>query len=212
MKQVSFITALISILILIGAPCSASTLDTGSPYSTVSGVPGICYEQAGVLFDCNGNSITASQEQDLVNKLKTGRPIPWRKNADGSISPEDASVANAYTAIPRVDGHVSQTLSIQQVSGAMVHNNGQGATDSVQTLPVSSSCLGAAVLFYAETARSANKFKALTQGTDVMTLDGVAGTAGHGAYVLPAVGDRMTCIAVTGGWDCRSGGRAWTAE
>jgi len=119
MRKWRAVYSVLVLLLLVGI-CGASTLDRGASYSTVSGVPGICYEQSSTLFDCNGNSITAAEEQTLTNNLKAGRIVFWRKNANGSISSEDGNPAVSTYARVTGSNVTTSSTSLADITGLSV--------------------------------------------------------------------------------------------
>ena len=121
---------------------------------------------------------------------------------------------SGYNNANEVDGSANLSASVAQVSGTIISNYGQAASNVTVTLPTAAA--GMNFVGTVGTAQAGNTWKFKAGTNDKIYLDGVAGTDNQSAIVTPAVGNYITFItfktgSATWDWIARSGNGTWTA-
>ena len=116
--------------------------------------------------------------------------------------------------VSHVDGSSSGSLSAANVSGTVITNYGQAASDVALALPTAAS--GYSFVGVVGTTQAGNTWKFTADTSDKIYLDGVAGTDNQSVIVTPAVGNFITLFTFQTGagaydWIAVTGNGTWTA-
>ena len=113
-----------------------------------------------------------------------------------------------------VDGSANATLTVAQVTGTIISNQGQAAANIALVLPVA--VAGYSFTAVVGTTQAGNTWKFTAGGGDKIYLDGVSGTDGQSAIVTPTIGNFITFFTFKSGagtydWIAQTGAGTWTA-